>query len=126
MANPVLDEVKRADLVGRLMPARRAVRDAKKWPIRRPKQRRIRPWTRSSRRSASAVRCGGTTARRISTGTWRRTRLKPTVMRNWLAPTMEDCELPKAAIFDLDGTLLDSVDLHALAWQEALLKYATM
>jgi phosphoglycolate phosphatase-like HAD superfamily hydrolase len=27
--------------------------------------------------------------------------------------------LPKAAIFDLDGTLLDSVDLHALAWQES-------
>jgi HAD superfamily hydrolase (TIGR01549 family) len=31
--------------------------------------------------------------------------------------------LPKAAIFDLDGTLLDSVDLHALAWQEALLEF---
>jgi phosphoglycolate phosphatase-like HAD superfamily hydrolase len=29
----------------------------------------------------------------------------------------------KAAIFDLDGTLLDSVDLHAKAWQEALLKF---
>ena len=36
---------------------------------------------------------------------------------------MDDYELPKAAIFDLDGTLLDSVDLHALAWQEALLKF---
>jgi phosphoglycolate phosphatase-like HAD superfamily hydrolase len=36
---------------------------------------------------------------------------------------VEDWELPKAAIFDLDGTLLDSVDLHALAWQEALLKF---
>jgi phosphoglycolate phosphatase-like HAD superfamily hydrolase len=35
----------------------------------------------------------------------------------------EDCELPKAAIFDLDGTLLDSVDLHALAWQEALIRF---
>ncbi|MET3971480.1 HAD superfamily hydrolase (TIGR01549 family) [Bradyrhizobium sp. i1.4.4] len=35
----------------------------------------------------------------------------------------EDFELPKAAIFDLDGTLLDSVDLHALAWQEAIVKY---
>jgi beta-phosphoglucomutase-like phosphatase (HAD superfamily) len=44
-------------------------------------------------------------------------------MRNWLAPTMGDCELPKAAIFDLDGTFLDSVDLHALAWQEALLRF---
>lgn len=30
--------------------------------------------------------------------------------------------MPKAAIFDLDGTLLDSVDLH-LAWQEALLEF---
>jgi hypothetical protein len=29
--------------------------------------------------------------------------------------TAEDFELPKAVIFDLDGTLLDSVDLHALA-----------
>jgi HAD superfamily hydrolase (TIGR01549 family) len=29
----------------------------------------------------------------------------------------------KAAIFDLDGTLIDSVDLHALAWQEALAKF---
>lgn len=26
----------------------------------------------------------------------------------------------RAAIFDIDGTLLDSVDLHALAWQQAL------
>jgi HAD superfamily hydrolase (TIGR01549 family) len=32
-------------------------------------------------------------------------------------------ELPKAAIFDPDGTLLDSVDLHAMAWQEAMLKF---
>jgi beta-phosphoglucomutase-like phosphatase (HAD superfamily) len=36
---------------------------------------------------------------------------------------MEDFNLLKAAIFDMDGTLLDSVDLHALAWQEALLKF---
>jgi beta-phosphoglucomutase-like phosphatase (HAD superfamily) len=36
---------------------------------------------------------------------------------------MEDSDLPKAAIFDLDGTLLDSVDLHAIAWQESLLKF---
>jgi beta-phosphoglucomutase-like phosphatase (HAD superfamily) len=26
----------------------------------------------------------------------------------------------KAVIFDIDGTLIDSVDLHAAAWQEAL------
>lgn len=31
--------------------------------------------------------------------------------------------MTKAAIFDVDGTLLDSVDLHALAWQEALVKF---
>ena len=31
--------------------------------------------------------------------------------------------MPKAAIFDLDGTLLDSVDLHALAWQEAMHRF---
>jgi HAD superfamily hydrolase (TIGR01549 family) len=31
--------------------------------------------------------------------------------------------MPKAAIFDLDGTLLDSVDLHAIAWQEAVIKF---
>ena len=29
----------------------------------------------------------------------------------------------KAAIFDVDGTLLDSVDLHALAWHEAMMKF---
>jgi HAD superfamily hydrolase (TIGR01549 family) len=31
--------------------------------------------------------------------------------------------MPKAAIFDLDGTLIDSVDLHALAWHEAMAKF---
>src|SRR3984957_14786496 len=31
--------------------------------------------------------------------------------------------MPKAAIFDLDGTLIDSVDLHALAWHEAFMKF---
>jgi beta-phosphoglucomutase-like phosphatase (HAD superfamily) len=36
---------------------------------------------------------------------------------------MEDPEVPNAAIFDLDGTLLDSVDLHALAWHEAMKKF---
>src|ERR1700760_2152901 len=29
----------------------------------------------------------------------------------------------KAVIFDLDGTLIDSVDLHALAWQEAFVRF---
>jgi hypothetical protein len=44
-------------------------------------------------------------------------------MRDSLALTMEDFELPKAATFHLDGTLLDSVDLHALAWQGAMLEF---
>lgn len=29
----------------------------------------------------------------------------------------------RAAIFDLDGTLIDSVDLHAIAWHEAMTKF---
>ena len=31
--------------------------------------------------------------------------------------------MPKAAIFDVDGTLIDSVDLHAKAWQDAFRDY---
>jgi phosphoglycolate phosphatase-like HAD superfamily hydrolase len=31
--------------------------------------------------------------------------------------------MTKAAIFDIDGTLIDSVDLHAAAWQEAFAKF---
>ncbi|UPJ76337.1 HAD family hydrolase [Bradyrhizobium sp. 187] len=31
--------------------------------------------------------------------------------------------MPKVAIFDVDGTLVDSVDLHALAWHEAMLRF---
>jgi HAD superfamily hydrolase (TIGR01509 family) len=31
--------------------------------------------------------------------------------------------MPEAAIFDIDGTLVDSVDLHASAWQETLVKF---
>jgi HAD superfamily hydrolase (TIGR01509 family) len=31
--------------------------------------------------------------------------------------------LRQAAIFDVDGTLLDSVDLHAIAWHEAMTKF---
>jgi HAD superfamily hydrolase (TIGR01549 family) len=29
----------------------------------------------------------------------------------------------KAVVFDIDGTLTDSVDIHAMAWQEALRKF---
>jgi phosphoglycolate phosphatase-like HAD superfamily hydrolase len=31
--------------------------------------------------------------------------------------------MPQAAIFDIDGTLVDSVDFHASAWHEALVKF---
>ena len=31
--------------------------------------------------------------------------------------------MTKAAIFDVDGTLVDSVDLHALAWHEAMVQF---
>ncbi len=31
--------------------------------------------------------------------------------------------MPEAVIFDVDGTLIDSVDLHAKAWQDALSDY---
>jgi beta-phosphoglucomutase-like phosphatase (HAD superfamily) len=31
--------------------------------------------------------------------------------------------MPQAAIFDIDGTLVNSVDPHASAWQEALDKF---
>jgi len=31
--------------------------------------------------------------------------------------------VPKAVIFDVDGTLIDSVDLHAKAWQDAFAEY---
>ncbi len=31
--------------------------------------------------------------------------------------------MARAALFDIDGTLMDSVDLHAQAWQEALVRF---
>ena len=31
--------------------------------------------------------------------------------------------MPQAAIFDIDGTLVDSVDLHALSWHEAFAEF---
>jgi len=31
--------------------------------------------------------------------------------------------MPRAVIFDVDGTLVDSVDLHARAWQDAFRQY---
>jgi beta-phosphoglucomutase-like phosphatase (HAD superfamily) len=31
--------------------------------------------------------------------------------------------MTQAVLFDVDGTLIDSVDLHAKAWQEAFAKF---
>jgi hypothetical protein len=118
MVNPDLDETERVDLVGRLMAARPSVRDPRRRSTARRRQPRTWPSTKSSGRSANAVRRSGTTARRISTGIWRRTLGMLAGTRAVLASAIEDCELPKAAVADLDGALLDSVDLHAIAWQE--------
>lgn len=38
-------------------------------------------------------------------------------------PVNRSSENSRAVIFDVDGTLVDSVDLHARAWQEALADY---
>src|SRR5580704_12730578 len=46
-----------------------------------------------------------------------------TARANCSKSAVEGIELKKAAIFDLDGTLLDSVDLHAIAWHEAMLEF---
>src|ERR1700743_43031 len=37
--------------------------------------------------------------------------------------TRKGYQMPHAAIFDIDGTLVDSVGLHARAWQEAFAEF---
>jgi HAD superfamily hydrolase (TIGR01509 family) len=39
------------------------------------------------------------------------------------SPTLRDLPAPKAILFDLDGTLVDTVHLRIEAWQEALLQH---
>lgn len=68
----------------------------------------VQPSTRSARRDARTRRA---TARRLAV---RATRLTPPT------PTPYLRRMPSAVIFDVDGTLVDTVDLHAAAWQEAL------
>jgi HAD superfamily hydrolase (TIGR01509 family) len=41
----------------------------------------------------------------------------------WTNARAPEVILLQAVIFDLDGTLLDSVDLHAIAWHEALVTF---
>ncbi len=41
-------------------------------------------------------------------------------MSEELVRNLEDMAMVRAVIFDIDGTLIDSVDLHAASWQEAL------
>ncbi len=38
-------------------------------------------------------------------------------------PAAQEPQLIKAVIFDVDGTLIDTVDLHATCWVEALQHY---
>lgn len=40
-----------------------------------------------------------------------------------MAEPIEKTSVIKAVIFDIDGTLIDSVDLHARAWQEAFERF---
>ncbi len=45
------------------------------------------------------------------------------VPRRRATPTFTDMAPPEAVLFDVDGTLVDSVDLHAQAWREALRRF---
>lgn len=44
-------------------------------------------------------------------------------MRARIRSCCEGLWVPKAAIVDLDGTLLDSVDLHTIAWHGAMVRF---
>jgi transposase len=97
MANPALEEVARAYLVGRLMAPRRAVRDAKKRadPNDEAAAHQVK---RALGERGPVWRVDGAA---ISTATWRKISPTRNSMRDCFAPTLEDFELPKAAIFDL-------------------------
>jgi len=123
MANPSLADRNRADLVGQLMGARRAVRDAKRAadPEAEATAHRAVDEVKQALGERGPVWWddGSPDLNRHMA----HIRPMPTGTPRSGAPAPEDPELPKAAIFDVDGTLLDSVDLHALAWQEAMVKF---
>jgi hypothetical protein len=81
MANPGLDEVTRDHLVGRVMAAR-AVRDARKAADREGEATRHRAVDEAKQARGERGPVWWTAGRRISTDTWRRTRIMPTGMRN--------------------------------------------
>jgi hypothetical protein len=82
MANPGRDEAERADLVGRQMEARRAVRGAKKAADPDAEATAHRAVDEVKQALGERGPAGGTTGRQISTGTWRRTHFMPRGMRN--------------------------------------------
>ena len=73
MANPGLDDAERAELHSQHKNAPRAVRRANKTAHQAVDE---------VKQALGERGCGGTTARQISTGTWRRTHFMPSGMRN--------------------------------------------
>jgi phosphoglycolate phosphatase-like HAD superfamily hydrolase len=121
MANPGIAEVTRADLVSRLMASHRAVRAAKLSAdlkaeaaahkavdeVKRALGERGPVWWNDGSPDLN---------RHMAKNT-------PYLVREDRALAPRRILMPKAAIFDLDGTLLDSVDLHALAFHEAIVEF---
>lgn len=82
MANPGLGEAERADLVGRLMEAQRAVRGAKKAADPDAEATAHRAVEEVKQALGERGPVWWATGRQISTGTWRRTHFMPSSMRN--------------------------------------------
>jgi HAD superfamily hydrolase (TIGR01509 family) len=66
--------------------------------------------------SAANLACGRPAGRDIAT--------RPAVEARMTDPSRGPCGArPRAALFDVDGTLVDTNDLHAAAWREAFLHF---